>query len=76
MRITEFPLCAEVKEEYIKLRKSGKNRASSVTQMKEHYADEITSGAEDDGLLFWIGLADSRTNYSKPNVLLKGEALW
>lgn len=60
MRITEFPLCTEVKEEYIKLRKSGKNRASSVTQMKERYTDEITSGAEDDGLLFWIGLADGQ----------------
>ncbi len=60
MRITDFPLCLEVKEAYIGLRKEGNDRASSVAQMKERYADEITLGEEDDGLLFWIGLADGQ----------------
>jgi len=60
MRITDFPLCVEVKNEYIELRKKGNDRVSSVTQMKERYADELTAGAEDDGLLFWVGLADGQ----------------
>lgn len=60
MRITDFPLCVEVKNEYIELRKKGNDRASSATQMKERYADELTTGAEDDGLLFWVGLADGQ----------------
>lgn len=60
MRITDFPLCVEVKNEYIELRKKGNDRASSATQMKERYADELTVGAEDDGLLFWVGLADGQ----------------
>ena len=60
MRITDFPLCVEVKKEYIELRKKGNDRASSVAQMKENYADELSVGTEDDGLLFWVGLADGQ----------------
>ena len=60
MRITDFPLCLEVKQEYIELRRKGNDRSSSVMQMKERYADELTVGEEDDGLLFWVGLADGQ----------------
>lgn len=58
MRITDFPLCVEIKDAYIALRKEGNSRASAVEQIMECYTDERTAGAEDDGLLFWVGLAD------------------
>ena len=58
MRITDFPLCVEIKDAYIALRTEGNSRASAVEQIMECYTDERTAGAEDDGLLFWVGLAD------------------
>lgn len=50
----------EVKKEYLKLRKAGNNRADSVLKMQQRYSDELKFGIEDDGLLFWIGLADAQ----------------
>lgn len=58
MRISEFPFIGEVKEEYIRLRRQGKNRAEATAEMLKIYENELTIGAEDDGLLVWVGLAD------------------
>lgn len=60
MRITDFPLSAEVTEEYIELRRAGNCRTDATEELQARYACEITQGAEDDGLLFWIGLADGQ----------------
>ena len=60
MRITYFELINEVKEAYTKLRREGTSRAESVQILQEQYYDELTIGAEDDGILFWIGLADGQ----------------
>lgn len=60
MRITYFELINEVKEAYTKLRREGISRADSVQMLQEQYHDELVVGAEDDGILFWIGLADAQ----------------
>jgi len=60
MKLTDFPLYSEVKEEYLELRKIGKGRADVLKEMQVSYADELQLGAEDDALLFWIGLADAQ----------------
>lgn len=60
MRLTEFPLVLEVKEEYMDLRRDGKNRTQATEDLIRGYADEITLAPEDDGPLFWIGLADGQ----------------
>lgn len=58
MRITDFPMMEEVKDEYLKLRQDGNNRADATQALIHNYMNEITTGAEDDGLLFWVALAD------------------
>lgn len=60
MRITDFPLIDEVKEEYVELRQNGIARDDAVASLKHSYRHEIDRGAEDDGILFWIGLADAQ----------------
>ena len=60
MRITDFPLVLEVKDAYISIRRDGNNRVDAVRLLTEKYIQEIQSGAEDDGLLFWVGLADGQ----------------
>lgn len=60
MRITYFELINEVKEAYTRLRREGISRVDSVQTLQEQYHDELTIGAEDDGILFWIGLADAQ----------------
>lgn len=60
MRIMDFPLAVEVMNSYIQLRKSGHSRADTIQELMQQYVNEITSGAEDDGLLFWVGLADAQ----------------
>ncbi len=60
MRITDIPMIYEVKEAYIHYRKDGKSREEAVRALMEDYHNELTEGAEDDGLLFWIGLADGQ----------------
>lgn len=60
MRITEIPLLQEIKEEYLELRSTGNNRTDAVREMQQRYRNELQYGAEDDGLLFWIGLADAQ----------------
>lgn len=69
MRLTDFPLINEVKEEYIDLRSGGANRDQATQQLIQEYADELTKGANDDGLLFWIGLADGQ--YARKEITLE-----
>lgn len=60
MRLSDFPFINEVKEEYIDLRNGGASREQTTQQLLQEYAEELTKGAKDDGLLFWIGLADGQ----------------
>ena len=60
MRMTELCLVAEVKEEYLELRRDGRDRQAATEELMERYIEEITIGAEDDGLQFWVGLADGQ----------------
>lgn len=60
MRLTDFPILEEIKEEYTKSRHDGNSRNEAVKQLMGSYQDEITQGYEDDGLLFWVGLADAQ----------------
>lgn len=69
MRLTDFPFINEVKEEYIELRSEGVNRDQATQQLIQEYADELTKGADDDGLLFWIGLADGQ--YARKEITLE-----
>lgn len=60
MRLQDFSLYCEAKKEYLELRKKGIGRADTIKEMQEHFADEISIGSEDDGILFWLALADAQ----------------
>lgn len=60
MRITDFVILTDLKGEYETLRQNGQGREASVQSLVEQYHDELTIGAEDDGLLFWVGIADAQ----------------
>ncbi len=60
MRLAHYPLINDIKEEYMRLRREGYDRQAAVEMLRETYNNELTIGAEDDGLLFWIGLADAQ----------------
>lgn len=60
MRITEFVILSEIKDEYITLRQDGLTRSQAIEKLMQKYQYEISEGTEDDGLLFWIGLADAQ----------------
>ena len=60
MRMTDFPLITEVAEAYIYARNSGLTRDEATQKLMLDYQTEITVGSEDDGILFWIGLADGQ----------------
>ena len=60
MRLTYFPVLREIRDEYIKLRQEGNSRDQATTMLLHSYAREIALGTADDGLLFWIGLADAQ----------------
>lgn len=60
MRITDIDMLHDIKTEYRQLRENGMNRTNAVTEMMGRYQDELTWGQEDDGLFFWIGLADAQ----------------
>lgn len=53
-------MLGEIKEEYLKARRDGSSRDVTVDQLKTSYRNELTLGCEDDGLLFWVGLADAQ----------------
>lgn len=69
MRITDFPLVQEVKDEYLKLRKIGKCRNEATQEMQQRYRNELEHGSEDDALLFWVGLCDGQ--YSVKEITLE-----
>lgn len=60
MRIPDFPLITDIKQEYCRLRQEGNSRDATTELLKQSFSAEITTGAEDDGLLFWIGMADAQ----------------
>lgn len=60
MRMTYFPVLREIRDEYIKLRQEGNSRDQATTMLLHSYAREVALGTADDGLLFWIGLADAQ----------------
>ena len=60
MRISDFPIIGEIKDEYKKLRQDGNFRDKAVEKIRNSYANEISCGEESDGLLFKIGLADAQ----------------
>lgn len=53
-------MLGEIKEEYLKSRRNGSSRDATVAYLKASYRNELTLGCEDDGLLFWVGLADAQ----------------
>ena len=60
MRISDYPVLQELQEEYQELRTLGNNRSDSERIMMERYTSERQYGSEDDGLIFWVGLADAQ----------------
>ena len=60
MRITYFEILEDLKREYADLRQNGTGRDAATKILIARYRNELTVGAEDDGLLFWVGLADAQ----------------
>lgn len=60
MRISEFPVISEIKDEYLNHRRNQQSRSDTVECLKNIYRNELSSGCCDDALLFWIGLADAQ----------------
>ena len=75
MRITEFPFLYDLKTEYPQLRRDGCSRSEAVKTLTERYNAELTIGAEDDGLLFWVGLADAQYQLKELSEEVAGKAL-
>lgn len=65
MKLTDFPIIAEIKETYLKYRKSGYSRDDAVAQLQSAYESEIKYGSEDDAVFFWIGLADAQYSFKE-----------
>ena len=60
MRITEFPVLGEIKDEYTEHRYAGSTREEAVEKLMNTYRAELEYGEDDDAILFWIGLADAQ----------------
>ncbi len=60
MRMSEFPVLLEIKDEYIRHRQEGCDRATATQNVLDSYKNELNQRATDDGLLVWIGLADAQ----------------
>ena len=60
MRIASFELLGDLKNEYMELRQNGQSRDQVVRILMARYHKELTAGAKDDGLLFWVALADAQ----------------
>lgn len=60
MRIADFELIQEIKDSYLQLRRNGESRTNAEKELIQFYHMELTVGKEDDGILFWIGLADAQ----------------
>ena len=65
LKLSDFPMVYEVRDEYKKCRQNGVSRADSVQILKHNYQAERTEGREDDALLFWIGLAEGQCYYKE-----------
>lgn len=60
MRLTAFPLLAEIKGEYIQYRRDGCDRAEATRRVLAQYDAELIPGREPACSLVWIGLADAQ----------------
>ena len=60
MRITYFMIMSEVMRTYKECRQEGLGRDDTVAKLLEDYRNEVTVGQSDDGLLFWVALADAQ----------------
>ena len=60
MRITDFPLIEEVKNEYIENRRNGNSRQSATELVTQCYMEELLDKTSDDAVFVWIGLADGQ----------------
>lgn len=56
----DFPVIDEIKSEYITLRENGYSRSNATEMLIDQYKNEIVQGEEDDGILFWIAIADAQ----------------
>lgn len=65
MRITDFPVLEEIRDEYETCRRNGQDREAAVAQLQLSYANELAEGVEDDAPLFWVGLADAQYKLSE-----------
>lgn len=59
MRMSDFPVLEEIKEEYVQLRQQGNDRSAAVQKLMDSYGHELAEGMG-DAQLFWIGLADAQ----------------
>ena len=63
LKLKDFPLVCEVRNEYKKCRQDGASREEAENKLKELFSSELEDGPDDDGLLFWIGLAEGQYQY-------------
>lgn len=59
MRMTDFPVLEEIREEYVQLRQQGSDRDGATRKLMESYKCELAEDME-DAVLFRIGLADAQ----------------
>ena len=60
IRMTEFPILEEIKDEYIQLRQNGNDRATAVQKLKKSFNELQEDDEDEDAQLFRIGLADAQ----------------
>lgn len=60
MRITDFALINDIKNEYREHREDGLGRESAVEALIFSYQNMLSYGEKDDAILFWIALADAQ----------------
>ena len=75
IRMVDFPMVHEVRNEYKSRRQNGASRAEAVEMLKDSYRAELTEGKEDDAHLFWIGLAEGQCHYQELTAEVADEAL-
>ena len=75
IRMVDFPMVHEVRNEYKSRRQKGASRAEAVELLKDSYRAELTEGKEDDAHLFWIGLAEGQCHYQELTAEVADKAL-
>lgn len=58
--LNDCAIIDDIKEEYRSVRENGKTRREAEEYFIAAYNAELSTGAYDDGLLFWIGLAEAQ----------------